>query len=66
MISCALVLAAMRVFGLEGRGAPKKVRKKFVVGEIRESADDSECAAVRRFETFDCVQVGRTSSDNDG
>jgi len=55
MISCAFVLAAMRVFGLEGRGAPKKVRKKFVVGEIRESADDSECAALRRFETFDCV-----------
>ena len=34
MISCALVRAAMTVFGLAGRAPLKKVRMKLMVGEV--------------------------------
>lgn len=33
MISCALVLAAMTVFGLAGRAPVKMLRRKLMVGE---------------------------------
>jgi hypothetical protein len=42
MISCALVLAAMIVFGLAERAPLKKLRMKLMVGEWEGEGDDSD------------------------
>lgn len=44
MISCALVLAAMIVFGLAERAPLKKLRMKLMVGE---SGVDDDCGGGR-------------------
>jgi hypothetical protein len=43
MISCALVLAAMIVFGLAERAPLKKLRMKLMVGEWKVDGDSNWC-----------------------
>jgi hypothetical protein len=44
MISCALVLAAMIVFGLAERAPLKKLRMKLMVGEWEVDGDSTWCS----------------------